>query len=110
MASVTKEVKKKLIDRFAVGDSDTGSVEVQCAIITERIKNLTEHAKVHAKDFSSRNGLMVLVARKKRLLKYLQRQSPERYQKLVRALDSRGTKAKGSVSGEGVGSEPSKNH
>ncbi|MDR1494977.1 MAG: 30S ribosomal protein S15 [Rickettsiales bacterium] len=105
MASIAKETKKKLIDRFAVGDNDTGSVEVQCAIITERIKNLTEHAKTHKKDFSSRNGLMVLVARKKRLLKYLQRQSPERRRKLVEILDSRGAK-RGRLNTETTGSEP----
>jgi small subunit ribosomal protein S15 len=92
MASVTKETKKSLMDRFAVSKNDTGSVEVQCAILTERIKNLTEHAKIHTKDFSSRNGLMILVARKKRLLKYLQRQSPDRYRKLMEALDSKGAK------------------
>jgi small subunit ribosomal protein S15 len=94
MASVTKETKKNLIEKFAISENDTGSVEVQCAILTERIKNLTEHAKTHMKDFSSRNGLMILVARKKRLLKYLQRQSSDRYRKLMESLESRGSKKK----------------
>ncbi|MDR2777926.1 MAG: 30S ribosomal protein S15 [Rickettsiales bacterium] len=88
MTSVTKETKTKLIGKFAINERDTGSVEVQCAVISERIKNLTEHLRVHSKDFSSRNGLMVLVARRKRLLKYLQRKSMDRYVNLTRALSS----------------------
>jgi small subunit ribosomal protein S15 len=87
--TVKKEVKTKLIGEVAANGKDTGSVEVQCAVISGRIKNLTEHLKVHPKDFSSRNGLMVLVARKKRLLKYLQRKSIDRYTSLVRALGSK---------------------
>jgi small subunit ribosomal protein S15 len=112
MSSVSKETKRKLMEGFAVSENDTGSVEVQCAIITERIKNLTEHAKVHTKDFSSRNGLMILVARKKRLLKYLQRQSPDRYRKLVEALASKGARAKNrpSVDSKNSKSETDKNN
>jgi small subunit ribosomal protein S15 len=84
--SITKEKKTKIISNFAIGEGDTGSVEVQTAILTERIKNLTEHLKDHKKDFSSRNGLMVLVARRKRLLRYLEGTSTERYRKLLETL------------------------
>jgi small subunit ribosomal protein S15 len=86
---VKKEKKTRLMSEFAVNEKDTGSVEVQCAIISERIRNLTEHLKVHSKDFSSRNGLIVLVARKKRLLKYLQRKSIDRYTNLLKALNAK---------------------
>ncbi|MDR2077759.1 MAG: 30S ribosomal protein S15 [Rickettsiales bacterium] len=89
MSTITKETKIELVGKFSANDKDTGSVEVQCAVISERIKNLTEHLKIHPKDFSSRNGLMILVARKKRLLKYLQRKSMDRYTNLVKALDSK---------------------
>ena len=88
--TITKEKKNQLINSFATNENDTGSVEVQCAIMTERIKNLTEHLKTHQKDFSSRNGLMVLVARRKRLLKYLGKKSPERYTKLIESLGLKG--------------------
>lgn len=90
--TITKEKKGQLINNFATNESDTGSVEVQCAIMTERIKNLTEHLKTHQKDFSSRNGLMMLVARRKRLLKYLSKKSPERYAKLVESLGLKANK------------------
>lgn len=90
--TITKEKKTQLIGSFATSESDTGSVEVQCAVLTERIKNLTEHLKTHAKDFSSRNGLMILVARRKRLLKYLERKSPERYTKLIESLGLKANK------------------
>ncbi|MDR2760264.1 MAG: 30S ribosomal protein S15 [Rickettsiales bacterium] len=78
--------KAEAIKKFAAGEGDTGSAEVQCAVLTSRIKNLTEHLREHKKDFSSRNGLMVLVARRKRLLKYLKRTNSERYLKLIGAL------------------------
>ena len=90
--TITKEKKSQLINDFATNENDTGSVEVQCAIMTERIKNLTEHLKTHQKDFSSRNGLMMLVARRKRLLKYLSKKSPERYAKLIETLGLKANK------------------
>ena len=90
--TITKEKKSQLINDFATNENDTGSVEVQCAVMTERIKNLTEHLKTHQKDFSSRNGLMMLVARRKRLLKYLSKKSPERYTKLVETLGLKANK------------------
>lgn len=84
--SITKEKKSQIINDFATNEADTGSVEVQCAVLTERIKNLTEHLKSHKKDFSSRNGLMILVARRKRLLRYLESKDSVRYKKLIEAL------------------------
>jgi small subunit ribosomal protein S15 len=84
--SIQKEKKASVIKDFARDETDTGSPEVQCAILTERIKNLTEHLRGHKSDFSSRNGLMVLVARRKRLLKYLKRTDNEKYLKLIGVL------------------------
>jgi small subunit ribosomal protein S15 len=84
--SIKDEKKTEVIKNFARSEIDTGSVEVQCAILTERIKNLTEHLKEHKNDFSSRNGLMVLVARRKRLLKYLKKSDSERYLELIAIL------------------------
>lgn len=89
--SITKEKKSKIINDFAISEKDTGSIEVQCAVLTERIKNLTEHLKTHQKDFSSRNGLMVLVARRKRLLKYLENDNRGRYEKLIASLGLKDT-------------------
>ncbi|MBR2141272.1 MAG: 30S ribosomal protein S15 [Rickettsiales bacterium] len=90
--SITKEKKQELIGEFATKQGDTGSIEVQCAVLTERIKNLTEHLKGHNKDFSSRNGLMVLVARRKRLLKYLEKKDANRYFNLTKVLGLKGNK------------------
>lgn len=84
--SIEKNKKTELIKEFGTNDSDTGSVEVQAAVLTERIKNITEHCKTHAKDFSSRRGLLMLVARRKRLLAYLKKKSIERYSKLIEKL------------------------
>lgn len=85
--SITKEKKEEIIKQYALKDGDTGSVEVQVAVLTERIKNLTEHFKSHKKDVSSRRGLLILVARRKRLLVYLKRTSEERYKKLIASLN-----------------------
>lgn len=90
--SITKEKKSQLVSEYATSNGDTGSVEVQCAVLTERIKNLTEHLKTHQKDFSSRNGLMVLVARRKRLLKYLEKKDSNRYAKLIESLGLKGNR------------------
>jgi len=84
--SIKKEKKQELVKKFSIKDKDTGSVEVQCAVITERIKNLTEHSKTHKKDFSSRKGLLILVSRRKRFLNYLKKKSEERYLKLIKEL------------------------
>lgn len=81
-----KNKKTELIKEFSVKETDTGSVEVQSAVLTERIKNITEHCKTHPKDFSSRRGLLMLVARRKRLLAYLKKKSLERYSSLLEKL------------------------
>jgi small subunit ribosomal protein S15 len=83
MMSITSENKTKLIKEYACNDNDTGSVEVQCSILTTRIKNLTEHLKSNHKDFHSRRGLLSLVGRRKRLLSYLKSKSTERYLSLI---------------------------
>ena len=69
--SVSSEKKTQLISEYRVADNDTGSSFVQCAILTERIRNLTEHLKVHKHDFHSRRGLLILVGRRRRLLNYV---------------------------------------
>lgn len=77
--SITSEKKQELIVDFARCDNDTGSVEVQCAILTERIHNLTAHCKKNHKDFSSRRGLLILVGKRRRLMNYLKRKQLSRY-------------------------------
>ena len=84
--SITKETKTKIINDFAIKAGDTGSVEVQVGILTERIRNLTEHLKSHQKDHSCRKGLLILVARKKRLLNYLKKESENRYRELIKKI------------------------
>ncbi|MDP6761752.1 MAG: 30S ribosomal protein S15 [Planctomycetota bacterium] len=81
--------KTELIQEFAQGEGDTGSPEVQIAVLTENIKNLTEHLKVHKKDFTSRRGLLMMVGRRSRLLRYLRRKSPDRYTDIVGKLNLR---------------------
>ena len=87
--SITAERKQALIKEFAASEGDTGSPEVQVAILSERIKNLTEHLQTHAKDFHSRRGLLVMVGQRRRLLDYLKRKNAERYQELVKRLGLR---------------------
>jgi small subunit ribosomal protein S15 len=81
--------KQAIIANFKRSERDTGSVEVQVALLTERIKLLTEHLKVHVKDHHSRRGLLMLVGKRKRLLDYLKQKDNERYQKLLAALGLR---------------------
>lgn len=76
--------------RWQKHERDTGSVEVQVAALTERIQNLSRHLQTHRKDFHSRRGLMMLVGRRRRLLRYLERENPERHRELVDALGIRG--------------------
>ena len=83
------EKKAELIDKFRQHDSDTGSPEVQIALLTERISYLTEHFKTHVKDHHSRRGLLRLVSKRRRLLDYLKRVSLDRYRKVVGALSLR---------------------
>jgi len=87
--SITSERKQELIAEFANKKADTGSPEVQVAILSERITNLTEHLKTHKKDFHSRRGLLVMVGQRRRLLDYLNQKNMERYQELIRRLGLR---------------------
>jgi len=81
--------KKEIIDRFKTHSGDTGSPEVQIAILTTRIKDLTEHFKSHKKDHSSRRGLLKLVGQRRRLLDYLKRRDIRRYRRLIQELGLR---------------------
>ena len=81
--------KQEVIKQYANNEHDTGSVEVQCAILTERINNLTEHFKTNSKDFSSRRGLLMLVGRRRRLLNYLKDKEPNKYLDLISRLGIR---------------------
>lgn len=83
------EAKRKIISEFRVHAKDTGSPEVQVAVLSRRIADLTEHFKIHAKDHHSRRGLLQLVARRRRLLDYLRSRSPERYKALIASLGIR---------------------
>lgn len=83
------EAKQAIMAEFKLHDSDTGSPEVQAALMTQRIKDITEHLKVHKKDFHSRRGLLKLIGQRRRLLDYLQENDIERYRKLIRALGLR---------------------
>jgi small subunit ribosomal protein S15 len=87
--SFFQKSKKEIIQEFAQDKKDTGSVEVQCAVITKQINNLTEHLKIHKSDFSSRRGLLILVSKRRSLLDYLKAQSTERYENLIKKLDIR---------------------
>jgi len=87
--SITAERKQELIKEFAAKDGDTGSPEVQVAILTERITNLTEHFKSHAKDNHSRRGLLKLVSQRRRLLDYVKDKDVARYQALIGRLGIR---------------------
>ena len=89
MMSIQAAVKTKLIKEYANAENDTGSVEVQCAILSERIKNLTEHLQSNHKDFSSRRGLLILVGKRRSLLDYLKANSVERYENLIKKLEIR---------------------
>ena len=87
--SITAERKGLLITEYATREGDTGSPEVQVAILTERISNLTEHLKVHKKDFHSRRGLLIMVGQRRRLLDYLKRKEAGRYETLIKSLGLR---------------------
>jgi small subunit ribosomal protein S15 len=87
--ALTKDRKTEIIDTYKVHQGDTGSPEVQVAILSERITYLTEHFKVHAKDHHSRRGLLKLVGQRRRLLDYLKRKDTGRYAELIRRLGIR---------------------
>jgi len=87
--SITMERKAELIKQYALKDNDTGSVEVQCAVLTEKIESLTQHFKSHKKDFHSRRGLLMMVSNRKSLLKYLKKIDTNRYSALISKLGIR---------------------
>lgn len=82
-------IKATLIEQYRQGARDTGSPEVQIALLSERISYLTEHLKLHRKDFASRRGLIMMVNKRRRLLDYLNRRAPERYHEIVERLSLR---------------------
>jgi small subunit ribosomal protein S15 len=89
MMSITNEKKAELIKEYGQKEGDTGSPEVQVAILTTRILNLTEHLKTHKKDFHSRRGLLIMVGQRRRLLDYLRSRDENRYTDLIRSLGLR---------------------
>jgi small subunit ribosomal protein S15 len=84
--ALEQERKQKIIKKFALSEGDTGSPEVQVALLTERINELSEHLKEHKKDNHSRRGLIKMVGKRRRLLEYLKSTEPERYEKLMKSL------------------------
>ena len=87
--SITAEKKQELIKTYQTDPKDTGSPEVQVAILTERINNMSEHMNEHKKDFHSRHGLLAMVAKRRKLLDYLKRKDDSRYQAIIKALKIR---------------------
>ncbi|MGB0935147.1 MAG: 30S ribosomal protein S15 [Alphaproteobacteria bacterium] len=87
--SISAERKLEVIKQYAINDGDTGSPEVQIAILTERIVNLTEHMKEHKKDFHSRRGLLIMVSQRRKLLGYLKKKDFPRYDKIMTSLGIR---------------------
>ncbi len=86
---LTKDTKQEIIKKFRVHDKDSGSPEVQIALLTERIKQLTGHFQVHKKDYHSRRGLLKLVGQRRRLLDYLKSRKIEKYRRIVKELGLR---------------------
>ncbi|MCL4206031.1 MAG: 30S ribosomal protein S15 [Pirellulaceae bacterium] len=87
--TITKERKQELIQQYKKDDQDTGSPEVQIAILTTRINNLTEHMRTHSKDYATRRGLLAMVSRRRRLLDYLRTVNPQRYLDIIGRLGIR---------------------
>ena len=87
--SITIERKAELVKEYSTKEGDTGSPEVQVAILSERISNLTEHMKIHKQDFHSRSGLLMMVGQRRRLLDYVKRKNEERYTTLIGRLGIR---------------------
>jgi len=86
---ISAERKQSLIEEYRTKESDTGSPEVQIAVLTERIKEITDHLKAHKKDHATRRGLLMLVGRRSKLLKYLSRTEPKRYREIIQRLGLR---------------------
>jgi len=87
--TITKEKKNEVVGEFKRSDGDSGSPEVQIAILTTRINNLTEHMRVHKKDYATRRGLLAMVSRRRRLLDYLREIDPQRYLDIIGRLGIR---------------------
>jgi len=88
--SITKENKKEIISKYAVNSNDTGSAEVQIAVLSERITNLIEHFKDHKHDNHSKKGLLAMVNKRKKLLSYLFKKDATKYQEIIKKLNIRG--------------------
>ena len=88
--SITKENKEKIISKFAINKNDTGSAEVQIAVLSERITNLIEHFKSHKHDNHSKRGLLAMVNKRKKLLSYLSKKDETKYQEVIKELNIRG--------------------
>ena len=87
--ALSKDTKSEIIAQYKRGDADTGSTEVQVALLTARIAELTEHLRTHDKDHASRRGLLMMVSRRRRLLDYLKKVFPQRYLDVIRRLEIR---------------------
>lgn len=87
--NLTKERKQEIIKKYGKGTNDSGTTEVQVALLTEKINNLTDHFTAHKKDHASRRGLMMMVGKRRRLLDYLQRKDIERYRTIIKELNLR---------------------
>ncbi|MBD3329123.1 30S ribosomal protein S15 [Candidatus Dojkabacteria bacterium] len=84
---ISKEEKKKIIEKYALHEGDTGSPEVQIAVLTEKIRRLSEHLKEHRKDNHSRRGLLKMVGKRRRIIEYLKSTDEDRFKKISKALD-----------------------
>ena len=88
--SIQKDTKKEIISKFATNEKDTGSAQVQTAVLSERINNLTEHFKLHKHDNHSKRGLVALVNKRKKLLSYISKKDNEKYKEIIKELKIRG--------------------
>ena len=88
--SIKKDTKKEIISKFANNEKDTGSAQVQIAVLSERINNLTEHFKLHKHDNHSKRGLVALVNKRKKLLSYISKKDNEKYKEIIKELKIRG--------------------
>tara|TARA_Y100001949_G_scaffold67038_1_gene56746 strand:+ start:696 stop:965 length:270 start_codon:yes stop_codon:yes gene_type:complete len=88
--SIKKDTKKEIISKFATNEKDTGSAQVQIAVLSERISNLTEHFKLHKHDNHSKKGLVALVVKRKKLLSYISKKDNEKYKEIIKELKIRG--------------------
>ena len=87
--NLTKEEKQEIIKKYGKSENDSGTAEVQVALLTKKINNLTDHFSSHKKDHASRRGLMMMVGKRRRLLDYLQKRDIERYRKIIKELNLR---------------------